>query len=105
MVSQSRPQSRLAVAIEVAVVGRVPMAPLVDVSSASVTRRSQRTLKSMLYKLITCKMRDARCEMRPALNVPIGDGGLHNIHKGIEGNECGNSIACEVGVVGPSITE
>ena len=24
----------------------------------------------MLYKLITCEMRDARCEMRPALNVP-----------------------------------
>jgi len=41
-----------------------------DVLSASVTKRSQRTLKSMLYKPIKCEIRDARCEMRPALNVP-----------------------------------
>ena len=42
-----------------------------DALSTSVTKRSQRTLKSMLYKPIKCEMQDARCKMRPALNVPI----------------------------------
>jgi len=32
---------------------------------------SKRTLKCVLYKPIKCEMRNARCEMRPALNVPI----------------------------------